>query len=362
MNKVAVTAACLLICLTESFASAQAPTPPSNLATADWSVKQAKILNAEPNETVWKFMNSDGSNDVGLGELCEFHFADLHHSGELSLVISYDYGGTMGCNYVAIFEKTRAGIEKYDFDSGSNFSFDSIEDINGDGHDELVVDGDFASVGIDHCIATWPTIYAWTGNGYSDVSSRYKGYYRRILADLKRQISAPPPTAVPTPITDQAERAPLPMDMQTHENNAAGAPPQGVHGNFLAGEPAVLSMIVPTSAAPEPTPDSDLDCPKAQASKMERFLRISRDAGLTDAIKWAKSDDAADRNFAIDTLYDIGTPTAVKYLRMLSTDKDRNIAASARTALTARRSKVPAVNPTIHGEMFYPNTIPPRTK
>ena len=344
MNKLAVTAAWLLISLCASFANARTAAPPSDLATADWSVKQAKILNAEPNEAVWKFMSSDGSNDVGLGELCEFHFADLHHSGELSLVISYDYGGTMGCNYVAIFEKTRAGIEKYDFDSGSNFSFDSIEDINGRGHYELVVDFIFGeaqdtSDGSD-CHAQWPVVYAWNGSGYSDVSAESKGYYRKTLADLMRQINA----AAPTPDPEQAKRPPLAMEIQTYENQSAGPSPQGGDGQFFPGrsvpDPSRSShgnvFVEVPEASPSPTPDtsgSD-DCSKAFAAKIQRILG-SPEAGIDDA---------------------------VKYLRRLSTDKEWNIANSAKDVLKSGGPGGVAVQPTIHGEMFYPETTPPRAK
>ena len=103
------------------------------------------------------------------------------------------------------------------------------------------------------------------------------------------------------------------------------------------------------------------DCSKALAAKFQRFLG-SREAGIDDAIKWAKSDDPNDRKFAIDVLYDIGTPKADKYLRMLSADKDPNIANSAKDVLKAGGARGMSVQPTIHGEMFYPDTSPPRTK
>jgi hypothetical protein len=116
-------------------------------------------------------------------------------------------------------------------------------------------------------------------------------------------------------------------------------------------------------ASPSPTPDtsgSD-DCSKAFAAKIQRILG-SPEAGIDDAVKWAKSGDPNDRKFAIDILYDIGTPTAVKYLRRLSTDKEWNIANSAKDVLKSGGPGGVAVQPTIHGEMFYPETTPPRAK
>ena len=124
--------------------SHKAATSHPDLASADWSVKQAKLLNAEPNDAFWFFINRlwDPSLKVselnaGDGKLCTFQFAKLRHSGELSLVVSYDGGGTADCNDVKIFAKGPTGIVSYDFDATQDLSFDSIVDINGDGHHEL---------------------------------------------------------------------------------------------------------------------------------------------------------------------------------------------------------------------------------
>src|ERR1700679_3881434 len=122
-----------LSCLYAASSRAQTPTPFPNLATIDWSVKQAKILNAQSADNVWKFMNGQwGNNDLspGNGKLCEFHFADLRQSGELSLVVSYDAGGTADCNDVDIFDKTRCGLDDYDFNNDAESDFESIDDIN----------------------------------------------------------------------------------------------------------------------------------------------------------------------------------------------------------------------------------------
>ena len=47
-----------LSCVFASSSFAQTPAPLPNLATLDWSVKQAKILNTEPNDAVSKFINN----------------------------------------------------------------------------------------------------------------------------------------------------------------------------------------------------------------------------------------------------------------------------------------------------------------
>ncbi len=297
MNKLTVVAFCLLACLYASFAAAETATPNPDLASADWSVKQAHKLNSESKETVWKFLNNLWRNDdLIVGKLCEFRFADLRHSGELSLVVSYDAGGTADCNCVDIFEKCGAGIKDYDFQTPASSYFDSVEDINRDGNHQLVVYKVFASGGqpTGHCGATWPVIYAWTGTGYSDVSSHYKSYYKQQLVSLKKEIAA--------------------------------------------------------------TDSSADDCTKAEAAKIERFLGLSRNAGLSDAIEWAASDDFQDRLFAIDVLSEIGTPKAIEQLRTLSRDPDRTVARDAKYELESVTDK-PVENPMVRGELVV---RPPR--
>ena len=76
------------------FAFGQTPAPLPDLASADWSVMQAKVLNTESIDAVWKSMNDRwGSIDLGQGnrKVCGFQFAD-----RLSLVVSYNGGGTGG--------------------------------------------------------------------------------------------------------------------------------------------------------------------------------------------------------------------------------------------------------------------------
>ena len=241
----------------------------------------------------------------------------------------------MDCNDVDIFDKTPAGIEDYAFiSSGTNF-FDSIEDIKGDGNHELIVDRVFAFAGTSHCIATWPVIYAWNGAGYADVSSEYKGYYRKQLADLERQLN--PPT--PTPVSEQAS---------TSEELSEGNGPQA----------RALAVPTETATPSEGETFGDADCLKAEVTKSQRFLGISPDAGMADAIKWADSNDPATRKFAVAVLAHIGTPEATEYLRTLSHDEDQNVAWWAKNGLVHVTKKA-AVTPVIQGELITRGTSQP---
>jgi hypothetical protein len=66
---------------------------------------------------------------------------------------------------------------------------------------------------------------------------------------------------------------------------------------------------------------------------MERFLGISKDAGMLDAIRWSSSDDPVEREFATWTFDDISTPEAREYERTLSRDSDQDVASSAKAEL-----------------------------
>jgi len=240
-----------------------------------------------------------GNNDLspGNGKLCQFTFADLRHSGVLSLVVSYDGGGTADCNYIDLFDKNPSGFEDYNFQDPDSSYFDSIEDLKHDGHHQLIVDKVFASGGqTGHCAAAWPVIYAWSGTGYSDVSTHYKGYYRKQLS------------------------------------------PQRV---------------------PQQQGQDEMDCTQAYKAKLVRFLGISRDAGMSDAIKWAESDDPHDREFAIGVLLDMGIS--------VQSDADQNVFIRCKSGqLEVKPSfvydsrlmeiKPSSVYPTIHGELLNLNT------
>jgi hypothetical protein len=97
---------------------------------------------------------------------------------------------------------------------------------------------------------------------------------------------------------------------------------------------------------PLATPEPDrrgLNCAEVEAAKIERFLGISRDAGMSDAIKWADSEDPNDREFAGDVFADIGIPEAVEYLRTLSKDSVRGVALNAKIGMD-QASKGPIVH------------------
>ena len=216
----------IIACMAASFFAAAPAGAVLPLGSADWPVKDVHNLKLPSNDAVARVLGLP--NQPGQGEVCESHFADLRHSGQLSLVVVYDNGGTGDCNLVAVLDKSGEAIDDYDFANQTGFSFDSIEDINGDSRDELIVDGGLAGGEMNHCSVTWPIVYAWTGNGYSDVSVNYPKYYRQQLASLQKQI------ADAEALKAQAERPP-PSYGETATASVGGSTSTQPH---LAANPA----------------------------------------------------------------------------------------------------------------------------
>ena len=327
---------------------------PQDLASADWSAKSANSLAARPPsaDVVKAFMNHVEYTLTGLSgpelDICFARFANLRRSGDLSLVVAEN--GGRPCD-LSVVDKAGAAFRIYSFDAGVGFERPEIKDLAGDGGLGLVVPTDFTSYeGAPHCVAQFPVIYAWTGSTYSDVSGRYRKYYEEQLASLQKQIAE---------TEAQNERAKQALAAQgTGSAGEAGGQGFGWHPQASAegkganagknsqpvaeehGPGLSVEVFAPEGPPPQPQPPAPpepdragLDCAKAEAAKVERFLGISRDAGMSDAIKWAESNNPLDREFAADVLADIGTPEAIEYLRTLSRDPNKEVASSAKSGL-----------------------------
>ena len=268
-------------------------------------------------------MNHYGGNDqagVELGKLCSFRFVDLENTGELSLVAVYDGGGTADCDQLGIYDKGPAGVEEHYYNGSlaTTSIKEAVEDINGDGHFELVATLDGGS----YCGQNWPSVYAWTGRNYTNVSSQYPRYYRTWLASLVKEIAK---LKKERTRLLQATPAPPPSNLSVHtygfwKSGSAPAPPATVYP-MQPQQPEAEATVSPAEAYLQ----LQIDCKQAQAAKIERFLGL-KDAGMTDAIRWANSDDPKERKLAAAVFYDLGTPEALTYERTLAADSDQQVA------------------------------------
>jgi hypothetical protein len=340
----------LVLCSLLVLSATAAETPAElDLDRADWSVNAPHDLaHNPPSEGAVRSFLRYMANSVGgiTNQVCDVQFADLKHNGTLSLVLGDDGGGTADCNYSEIFDKNAGRFEEYFLDA--YIGSPGVEDINGDGRFEVIVDGlagrenvgEYYGKGTSPycnmcvtCTEYWPRVLAWTGSAYADVSSQYPKYYERELLSLKKQIAT---INAAQAVQRAPAAAPSPMRSETRLQGFAMAIPEGHElGSKQSPEivPQQIAMPTPTPEAAEPPDANDLDCLKAEAAKIERFLGISKEAGMNDAIGWANSHDPAQRDFTTEVLSDIGTAEALKYEQTLSRDSDPDVAKSAKSEL-----------------------------
>jgi len=303
-----------------TFAFAQThASPQPDLASADWSVGAHHSLAMDPpeNEAVWNFMTHFwGDAWIEQGKLCSFQFVDLRHSGELSLVTIYDWDGGGNCNDLTIFDRSPAGVEGFDYGGGPPLDDqvkDLLQDLGSDGHMELAV----RSFDMTERENAWPSVYAWTGSDYTNVSSQYPRYYQDWLASTKKELASlegeRESLAQATPSAGNGFVIAVPF-----HSGPGPAPPSSVFPMQPEGGPSVAPEVEAASRL-------EIDAKEAQVAKIERFLG-SKDAGMLDAIRWANSDDPRERTLATQVFAQMGTPDALRYEQTLSRDSDPKVA------------------------------------
>lgn len=306
---------------------------PPALVSADWSANAAHNLASNPPslDAVEDFTGRaiGESEDNPPVDVCGFRFADLRSSGNLSLIVSVA-PGSWGCTELYIFDTAPTGFELYRANAVGHDLAHSVLDINHDGRHELVLWADLAPVatgtsfGKLGCDAQWPLIFAWTGNGYSEVGDQFKDYYRNYLKSLETQLAAYSPesglaaaqTANPAPIRRGGEWS----------LGSSGEGPAAVGG--------------PIRTTPAPTPEAastpgwlalnrarrDYPCTRIEAAKTEAFLGINSDSTMSAAIKDSESKDPNKRVLAAAIFSYLGSQEAEADLKTLSNDADSRVA------------------------------------
>ncbi len=329
------------------FASSLRAAQPA-LVSADWSVNAAHNLASNPPslDAVEDFTGRaiGESEDNPPVDVCEFRFADLRNSGNFSLIVSINPG--RGCTELYIFDRTPKGFESYETEAvyGHDLA-NSVLDINHDGRHELVLWADLApyatgtAFGELGCNAEWPLIFAWTGNGYSEVGDQYKDYSQNYLKSVDARLAAEAQIAAYSP-----ESGPAAVQ-RANAVPAVGSPrTAGQKQAELSSGPNVEGPAVLTAPAPAPTPEAastprwaalnqarrDYPCARIEAAKTEAFLGISSDSTMSAAIKDSESADPNKRMLAAVIFSYFGTQEAEQDLKTLSNDADSRVARIAK--------------------------------
>ncbi len=347
-NIVLATAFLALCCM---FASSLRAAQPA-LVSADWSVNAAHNLASNPPslDAVQDFYDRAFGAEEPFVKVCEFRFADLRSSGNLSLIITANPGGRQWpeCNELDIFDKTPTGFELYDTDGAYGHDLaSSVLDINHDGRHELVLWGDLSiatgfSFGQLGCGAEWPLIFAWTGNGYSEVGDQYKDYYQNYLKSVEARLAAysselgaaSAQTANPVPVGGSAR---IGAQAETSTSLGVGGPAVVMGPVLIAPAPTPEAAPTP-KAAPIPgwaarnLAQQNYPCARIEAAKTEAFLGIDSASTMSAAIKDSESDEPNKRILAAVIFSYLGTPEAGQDLKTLGNDADSRVAAVAKKA------------------------------
>ena len=109
--------------------------------------------------------------------------------------------------------------------------------------------------------------------------------------------------------------------------------------------PCTTCSMIGSSPASADYARSPVRCDEIKADAIERYLGISPDAGIEDAIRWSQSSKQIDRMMAIDVFATIGTPRALDYLKAMTEDSDPRVARAAEGDLNALNSRGSAEDP-----------------
>ena len=279
--------------LSTSTGAARSASRVPKLAVMDWSASAANNLVARPpsKKDVERFVAAvenavTGDSILGVEGgtyICSFRFADLHHAGVLSLAVGLGVIDRPSCRDIEVIDNTPSGFELYEsggtIGAGADMS-SNIRDLGNDGRLQILVYSGL-SILTDRCTADWIGIFAWANSNYANVSDRYQNFYRQKLDSIQKT---------------------LPTLQSTPDSN----------GYSL----------------------SNKECLEAEAAAIQRFLGISSEAGIDQAVRLATSSDAADRDFATQLLGEIGTQRARTYLEKLANDPDHTVASDAKYALS----------------------------
>ena len=218
--------------------------------------------------------------------VCSSGFFHLAGSDGYSLVASLDVNGRHYCNDIEVIRQSAKGITIQGFSAWAvDDVHDIVQDINNDGKKELVIRvKDSDAISGDSCVAFWTRVYGLQSGAIVDKSAEFMNLYRERLDALNREI----------PRAEEEDRV-------------------------NSGDSAI--------------------CLQMEAHKIERFLGISPDAGVDQALDWIKSNNPELRLKGADVLADIDYKRSLTALQSLTADESPAVAIKAKLAVKALQTR-----------------------
>jgi hypothetical protein len=364
---------CLVLLLSVPIGASATGARAEDLVKADWSVNAARNLasNLPSLDAVQNFYDRANGDDAPWVKVCEFRFADLRNSGNLSLILTVE-PGSWGCTVLDIFDKTPTGFEVYAGGAYGQDLANSLLDMGDNGRHELLLGADLAPYatgavfGRLGCKAEWPLIFAWTGSTYSDVSDQYKDYYRGYLKSVNARLAAYSSVLAPA-ATPTANAAPHIDSARIPGRFVESSPEGGREGRGYIGPAPVTPAPPPEDAIPEWAARNqarrNYPCTRIEAAKTEAFLGIHSDSAMSGAIKDSESDDPNKRIAAAVVFSYLGTQEAEQDLKTLSSsDADSRVAALAKSAASFGEDPPPNARRVRREDTYLKLTEPRRSK
>jgi len=201
----------------------------AEIADTAWNQSNIETLRSFGKADVAKFLNSglvewigsahDGDNTT-TNDIQEFTWADLSgdHQYQLVMVLSSFSGNA--ANSLAIYRRNSSGKISEQWFQGMNIHLNGwkdrpyipkvIQDLNGDGKDELVIPTELGRVVGSRPKATWPRVYRLHNGTYVEASRDFPAFYdtqvlpefNRLISKAREEVARPPAQTAP----DAAEK------------------------------------------------------------------------------------------------------------------------------------------------------------
>jgi VCBS repeat protein len=186
--KKALLAATLMVLVLASSAFA------AGIGDLPWDQSNIETLRSFDKTAIDGYLNDLAGDDPLHAEVGAFGWYDLNGDGHYDLVVTEDLSGRAHFDYLAIYGQSNSGtVQLIQWIEGDRIPSDLgkvVQDLNGDGKDELIIPATLVSYTTASTI-TWPEIYRLLNGKYVEASSDFPAYYdSQVLPLLERKINA----------------------------------------------------------------------------------------------------------------------------------------------------------------------------
>lgn len=318
----------------EAVQAASTPTLNRPLADIAWDDSNVKLLRSSNRADVIKFVcqvePQDDPEDVppSWADTCGVDRFSWARSGnhQYLLTVSLLSGGTSSYEWIRIYGRNSAGdiSEQREEDGIGGYGF-RLEDLDGEGKDELIVSDGFGEgpSQAESPLVLWPKVYQLRNGKYIETSREFGSFYdRQVLPKLEESIAT--------------------LETRLALETQAKASAEAIMQKYRS--PLVNRALHLSEEESNAIRDSEqLVGIEMERDKILRVLGRDPMAGEKEARQWMTNPDPWIRNASVAVFGDLGDNTSE--LNTMTADKDRKVSSYAKTVQEiGSRSAVPAKN------------------